>query len=208
MSVNRKAIATAAAAVVAVGGIGFGAGAGWHRATTDPVVETVTVAAPVARLSDTLCVSNAVVTVDGIDYEISYQNHGVRGVRLIPVEKNRRTIDAGVCDGMSKGRAQNFPAWDHHTGGCVMTTWIDARRFIVSAGWGMIVPEPGRLASPGETPRDACKTVVPPIEDVQGYAVDDENGACGEDGLYVRALRACLSRDQLAPGENGRMRLK
>lgn len=49
---------------------------------------------------------------------------------------------------------------------------------------------------------------MPPIEDVQGYAVDGETWACGEGDLYVRALRACLTRDQLKPGENGRMRLK
>lgn len=166
---------------------------------------------PTARLVDTLCAGHAVVTVGGTDYEIIYHNRGTPSVNLIAVEHNQRAIDAGHCDDDGKGQAQSFRQWDHHTGGCVLVTRIDARDFIVSTGWGMIIPEPGRLAGPGESPADACAgraSIVPPIEDAKGYAVDDETWECGSDQVYIRALRQCFYGHELVPGEDGRMRLK
>lgn len=219
---TRRRAVIAAAATLAVLGVGVGGyavhsvGVTQGREQVSAAAPTPVVSAPQVTGTDTMCGGRYVISVGGKRYLLVASGFGKRDMKLIDVDVNHRDEPCASGSADEAHSAQRFVGWDRDTQGCVWTTMIDARQWIISDGWGLI-PADGRIAdTPGygdaESERDGGKCsrqidfasmpkdlkpgdsvpmlpsppVVPPIEDTAGYAIDSRVKCSSQDSRWER----------------------
>lgn len=228
-STKRRRALIAAAATLAVLGVG-GGGYALHEmgvqqgreAAAAATVSTAPSPDPKIATTDAMCGGRFVVTVEGKRYLLVDGGATAGQLTLIDVDANQRDQPCATGAADAAHTAQRFTAWDRDTQGCVKTTVIDGREWIISNGWGLI-PANGRVPGSDAYGKEAseqdagkCQPVirwgeknadgtvpatppeiVPPIEDTAGYRIDSRVKCSWDDSKwekfhFVPTLNTCV----------------
>jgi len=219
MTITKLSAAVALAAMTVTAACGTSPSPEGAAPSTAPAAQP-----PTVSTTDSMCGGRFVITVGGKRYLMWTGNGGtVTGqTKLIDVDANHRDEPCPQGAPDASHTAQRFTAWDRDTQGCVKTTVIDGREWIISSGWGLI-PANGRV--PGsdayreeasERDQGLCRAqirwdeknsdgtipatppvIVPPVEDTAGYLIDSRITCPSQDSQweryrYVPTLKTCV----------------